>query len=480
MAGDGDWIVIATLVGQIPVGHASAPAAALFKEPPENLQPDVGSVWIAFDDVTITGGDPGGAVVFWIWTLKDGIIEHAATYSVPVADSGFIEPYHFEHGDAWIYVTFDSAPGSESPSISGHIRARSLRMPSSGSNLWKAMSWFYTYMGEKIQGLLPVDSLSSGENPVGIGADVEEADPGPYADGIVEWLRLDTYRRLWVRLASQFTRTSGFEPPAVNLPAQAVYDVAPHLTLDEYSTAKGDGKAVRLSDATITFTGPTIVSSQIRKVLVDTGSEVRRLEQGHDGVYLSISGTTITVAGAGAAPVPAGSIVEVTWTAQNKAYDAATQAQREVPLFLTDSKYTDAELIVDVASVTKSDSVSYYPASTGIVMDGYSDIAFDISAVAGAGLSPLYVWLEACDDNTFPDATATSASPLNISPNCAVVNSIAPLGAMALTVTAGAKLRALWQIENINIKYVRVCFLNPAANAANANAVRMYARRKFQ
>lgn len=165
----------------------------------------------------------------------------------------------------------------------------------------------------------------------------------------------------------------------------------------------------------------------------------------------------------------------------DKAYDAPTQADRVLPMVLTDSKYTDPELIVDVASVTKSDSVSYYPASTGIVMDGYTDVAFDISAVAGTTTSPLYVWIEAADDNTFPDATALPAtSPVNISPNCAVVNSAVPLGQTYLTVTAGAKLRALWQIENINLKYVRVCFLNPAANAANAGAVRMYARRKFQ
>jgi hypothetical protein len=77
-----------------------------------------------------------------------------------------------------------------------------------------------------------------------------------------------------------------------------------------YSTTAGDGYAVRASDTTITFTGPTLTSSQLRGVIVDTGSAVNVYEQGKNGIRLSISSSTITVSGAGVTPIPAGSTVD--------------------------------------------------------------------------------------------------------------------------------------------------------------------------
>ena len=261
-----------------------------------------------------------------------------------------------------------------------------------------------------------------------------------------------------------------------------IYDMAPTLLDYNYQTDRGDASATRAGNTTITFNGPTIIAQQIRKIMVYdvTGAVFAQYEQGRNGVLFTISAGVITIAGAGTTPVPVNALVNVCWSAQDKGFDPGLQAQRNAPMYGPNSMYDIPFQIVNVANVTKSDSVSYYPASTGIDMSGYTDIAFDISAVAGASTSPLYVWLEASDDSTFPGATALPTSPLNIGYNCSVINSATPLGNQSLTVTAAATLIATWQAENLNFQFVRMCFLNPAANANNSGAVLAYARRKYQ
>lgn len=249
-----------------------------------------------------------------------------------------------------------------------------------------------------------------------------------------------------------------------------------------YSTSRGDGYITRATDNSLTFTGPTLNSNQLRRVSVYTASGVKYYEQGRNGVFLSIAGTNLIIFGAGIAPVPSTTlIVELSWANQDKGYDTSLQSIRTSPMYGPNSMYDVPFAIVDVANVAKSDTVVYYPSSTGMDMSGFADIAFDIALTAGAAASPIYVWLEAADDNTFPGATALpTTSPLNISYNCALVNSAIPLGNQSITCTAAAAIRGLWQIENINLQFVRVCFLGPAANANNSGAVKIFARRKYQ
>ena len=270
-----------------------------------------------------------------------------------------------------------------------------------------------------------------------------------------------------------------------NSQALDVYDLAPTAAPGNYSTLKGDATAAWASTTTITFNGPTITSSQLRSVYVlfDNYTKPYIWEQGSNAV-LSISGTTITVFAIDGYTVPlpaSASAVAVNWVAQDKGFDSGLQAARVAPMYGPNSMYDIPFQIRNVANETKSDTVIYYPSSTGIDMSGYADIAFDVSAVSGASTSPLYIWIEAGDDNTFPSATALpSTSPCNISYNCAVVNSAIPLGNQYLTTTNGTTLIARWQVENINFQFVRLCFLNPAANANNSGAVVAYARRKYQ
>lgn len=117
-----------------------------------------------------------------------------------------------------------------------------------------------------------------------------------------------------------------------------------------YSTTAGDGYAVRASDTTITFTGPTITTSQLRTVIVDTGSAVSIYEQGKNSVRLSISGTTITVSGAGVTPIPAGSTVDVMWVGQDKAYDSSSQTIRSFPVIDLASRRVDTPVALIAAT----------------------------------------------------------------------------------------------------------------------------------
>lgn len=264
-----------------------------------------------------------------------------------------------------------------------------------------------------------------------------------------------------------------------------VWDNAPTQATYNYSTTRGDGIAVRLANTTITFTGPAIVSSQLCRVrvFIDATTKPVIWEQGRNAV-LSISGTTITVTALDGTVITvpaAATLVEVMWAAQDKSFDASLGATRNAPMFGPNSMYDDPYAIVDTTAIPVSAAVYYYPSSAGIDMSGRCDIAFDFSAVAGAGASPLYLWIEACDDNTFPGATALpTTSPLNISYNCGLITSATPLGNQSVTATAGATARGIWQAENLNAKFVRFCFLSPAGNAAVSGAVKAFARSKYQ
>jgi hypothetical protein len=96
-----------------------------------------------------------------------------------------------------------------------------------------------------------------------------------------------------------------------------------------YSVSQGDATAVRLADTTITFTGPVITSNQIKKITIDTGVHVSIYENGRGKVRITISGTTITLAGCGTAPVPSTTLtIDVEWVGQKKSYDSGVAADR--------------------------------------------------------------------------------------------------------------------------------------------------------
>lgn len=198
-------------------------------------------------------------------------------------------------------------------------------------------------------------------------------------------------------------RTSGFEQPAITQSAQITYDTAQQIPVHNYSTARGDGTAVRLADTTITFTPSTAVTtSQLRKVIVDTGAEIRILEQGHNGVRLSLSGTTLTVAGAGVAPVPAGSTVVVTWAAQDKAYDAGVSAYKNFEVAPMDSHYSTIDMS-QTAAVAGGSTYSYY-----IDMAGYSYLSLQYSSLVGSYTKTLTVQASLQDDGTAPGSIAAA------------------------------------------------------------------------
>lgn len=271
---------------------------------------------------------------------------------------------------------------------------------------------------------------------------------------------------------------------SVDVEALDVYDNAPTGAQYTHSTARGDGVAVRAGDDTITFTGPALVSSQLVRVRVITTTTAKPLvwEQGRNAT-LTISGTTITVKALDGTTVTVpGTVtyVEVMWAQQDKAHDPPTNANRNLPVWGPDCKYDDPYTIVDVANQTKSDTPVYYPASTGIDMSGLADLGLDLTMTAGAADSPLSAWIEASDDNTFPDATALTTSPRNVTYNAVIINSATPTGNQYVRVTSGAKGVWMFDLENVLHKYVRLVVLGPAANANNSGAIKCFARRKYQ
>lgn len=136
------------------------------------------------------------------------------------------------------------------------------------------------------------------------------------------------------RAQTQFVRTSGWESPTGTLSASAVYDVASHQIDPNYSTRMGDATCARITDTQVALTSSfTITTNQICRLIVNTGTEVRKLEQGHDGVYLNLSAGsspyTLSVTGSGAQPVPAGSVVDVSWFGPTKGVKAEDVAHAD-------------------------------------------------------------------------------------------------------------------------------------------------------
>lgn len=160
-----------------------------------------------------------------------------------------------------------------------------------------------------------------------------------------------------------------------NAQALDVYNTAPGCLPGNYSTSRGDASAVRASDVTVTFTGPTVTSSQLRRVIafVDGATKPNVWEQGVNAV-LSISGATITVLAidGNAAPVPATTtLVVVDWVAQDKAYDQSLQALRNAPLYDVRSfRITD---LVPLLAANQTVTNAWADLGPEILVDGATD-----------------------------------------------------------------------------------------------------------
>lgn len=166
-----------------------------------------------------------------------------------------------------------------------------------------------------------------------------------------------------------------------------IYNAAPGCVPGNYSTSRGDGSAVRLADATITFTGPAIVSSQLRRVIafIDAATQPLIWEQGVTA-DLSISGTTITVLPkyGVAAPVPATTtLVVVDWVAQDKAFNSGLNAINVAPMYDPHSfRETDPTYFVAADQTVTNAWADLGPE---ILFDGNTDVRALLKYTKGDG-----------------------------------------------------------------------------------------------
>ncbi len=240
----------------------------------------------------------------------------------------------------------------------------------------------------------------------------------------------------------------------------------PTETIHNYSTSRVDGVAVRLADTTITFTGPTITSNQIRKVIVNTGTAFSLYEQGRvtplGTTYITISGTTITLAGCGAAPVPAGSTVEVLWAAQDKGYDSSVQAIRVAPVYSDASRSILQDCSQSVA-IAGGVTTSYY-----LDMFGYRGFSIQMYSSAGTYTKTLKLYASNQDDGTAPASCVYNDVSLDW------------MGTASVVVAAGVVTGAYFLNKPANtfVKYVKIEIVT-SAGAVSDNTYVMYARKVY-
>ena len=306
--------------------------------------------------------------------------------------------------------------------------------------------------------------------PLDLGAVIQDADPvAPGVDTQVGRLRLDSMFRLIVR-AYQWTSAKGAavaaaltsKPVAPDVQALDTWDSAPTHATYNYSTSRGDAPAVvRASDNTLTWSGPTITSGQLCRVRVITTTTARPLvwEQGRNAV-LTISGATITVSsldGTVATIPAAATTVEVMWTAQDKSYDPATNAQRNVPMY-SDALRNFPQDCSQTTSLAGGTTTSFYLPGGNI-----NDFTIQWYSSAGTYAKTLKVYATDQDDSSvalgslnFNDVTADWFGAATINCAAGTVTSVAWLGKntpttcawirIDVTVAAGATVDNQWVI----------------------------------
>lgn len=174
-------------------------------------------------------------------------------------------------------------------------------------------------------------------------------------------------------------RTTGTEQPAVTDDALVVYDVgggAASVSSQYRATTAGqDGSAVYASATTLTVSGtPFTVYSEdlvyIREVDA-TGNTANIWVNGTGGIHMEISGTTLTRSGG--TDFSANGRYEVGYNGQEKSYDSSTDSIKVFNVAPLNSSYVNAFIDVDTTNVAAA--ATYYPASTGISMDGYKSFS---------------------------------------------------------------------------------------------------------
>ena len=252
-----------------------------------------------------------------------------------------------------------------------------------------------------------------------------------------------------------------------NIQSLSTWDYAPTLAVYNYSVARGDGYAIRASDTTITFTGPTLTSAQLRRIRIFTDANTRPLvwEQGRNAV-LSISSTTITVTALDGttAPVPSTTtLVDVAWAAQDKGYDPSTQAQRIVPMTSDALRNYPMDCSQTVA-VAGSVTTSYY-----IPMDSCTQFSIQWYSSAGSNTKTLKVYVSNQDDSSvalgslcFNDVTTDW------------------FGASIINVAAGTLTSVWWGAKNSPTccKWVRLD-ISTSSNGATDNTWSIYTHRSY-
>lgn len=233
-----------------------------------------------------------------------------------------------------------------------------------------------------------VETSTSGSGGGGVAAEVKITDGTDTADVLA--------------------RTTGTEQPAVTDDALVVYDVgggAASVASQYRATSSGqDGTAVYLSATTLTVSGtPFTVASEdlvyIREVDA-TGNTANILVNGTGGVHMEISGTTLTKTGG--TDFSANGVYELGYNGQDKAYDAASAANRGFETSPLDSHYVNGAIDVDTTNVGAGPT--YYPSSTGFSMDTKKSLSFSGKIVEGdAELNTLTVEVMNDEDTTSGD-----------------------------------------------------------------------------
>ena len=298
-------------------------------------------------------------------------------------------------------VVLDADPVAATDTKVGRMRLDSLRRL-----IVRAYTWSFTKGGSTAAGVTStphgadhqaLDTTPYGATAVGsvpaaavkpmdMGAVIQDADPAAGTDTQMGRMRLDSVFRLITR-SYQWTSAKGAalaaaltsKPVSPDVQALDMWDSAPTHATYNYSTARTDASAaVRASDTTLTWSGPTLTTGQLCRVRVITTTTARPLvwEQGRNAV-ITISGATITVNaldGTVATIPAAATTIEVMWSAQDKGFDAPTNAHRNVPMYSDRDARVTTPIDLIAAAQTLTTSWADLGAAFEVNTDGYTTI----------------------------------------------------------------------------------------------------------
>lgn len=318
---------------------------------------------------------------------------------------------------------------------------------SSASDVDDAAFTVATDKGQVIMGINTSDSVDSG-------------DKG--AIGMTTARELKTFSKI---------QSDGTNPARVGLKsavayndyALSVYDMSNPITLLAEYSSPFDFTATYTSSTTITITGTPFTVDDSNCLITGlmykpTGGSWVRLCNGHNGVSLSASSGVITVTGFGT-PFASGDTYRVAISYQRKSYDSTTDTQKTSEQSPLSQGYV-ADSLLDTTNIAAA--TNYYPASTGMSMDGYKDMSLSGKFIDADGTMTLTVEAMNDEDTTNGDWVQVYGYD---SKNNTTVNS--------LSVT-NSTLTYTWDFDNFNYSYFRVKMVNDGAT--NTGIIKM--RRK--